>query len=299
MTGGSGDSLHHFNRLFVLQPWRSCPTGIYRRTLCKHCLARTFDSLRTRYPSTWCLVDPHSYRLVSVGVIPNTESKYHYLSNRTADARRAGMFPDLLDQINKIHLLNCFDGPGDALRTLADQYKLDRTDGQRFNTYIGIEKRAMLPQLEAWFRDYGVPIITFGGYASQTYVNDIIEHVGGDERPSVFIYAGDLDPTGVDIWRDFKARCDHFDTYIKIAVTPEQITQYDLVPSMYDKPDPRRNAFIKEYGAAYQVEVEAIEPAILRGLYQDEFFKFYNLESRLQPSALHQKSLEQRFLLCL
>jgi hypothetical protein len=161
--------------------------------------------------------------------------------------------------------------------TLTVQYTRDRTEGQNVAVYIGVEKHAMRPQLAAWFRGYGVPIIYFGGFASQTYVDDIKRHVEADGRPSVLIYAGDLDPSGVEIYEDFMRRSACFDKYIKIAVHPAQTKQYGLVRSYYEKNDTRNKKFKEKYEALYQVEVEAIEPATLRRLYEETLFKFFDL----------------------
>jgi len=43
------------------------------------------------------------YRLVSEKLIPNTESAYKRLSHLTAQARRAGTFPRLIDNGRYIH----------------------------------------------------------------------------------------------------------------------------------------------------------------------------------------------------
>lgn len=117
------------------------------------------------------------YLLVSAGIIENKASNYTMLSNTSAAARRDGDFQDLIDQTREIHRLSGFDGVGNGLRSLAAQYTRDRTEGQKYAVYIGVEKHAMRPQLAAWFYDYGVPIITFGGFSSQTYVDEIAPHV--------------------------------------------------------------------------------------------------------------------------
>jgi hypothetical protein len=217
------------------------------------------------------------YMLVSEGIIENTRGNYTALSSTSAIARRDGIFPELIDQTRDIYQLNGFDGVGDALSALTAQYTRDRTEGQDVAVYIGVEKHAMRPQLAAWFRGFGVPIINFGGFASQTYVDDIKRHVEAEGRPSVLLYAGDLDPSGVEIYEDFMRRSACFDENIKIAVHPEQTTQYGLVRSYYEKEDTRNESFKEKYGALYQVEVEAIAPATLRGLYEKELFKFFDL----------------------
>ena len=58
------------------------------------------------------------YRLVSAQVIPNSQGAYKRLSALTAEARRDGDFPALIDRGRTIHQSTTFTGIGHAL-TLA------------------------------------------------------------------------------------------------------------------------------------------------------------------------------------
>src|SRR6266567_2357558 len=146
------------------------------------------------------------YRLVSTQVLPNTTSAYKGLSDKTAKARREGNFPDLIDRGRTIHRYQTFRDTQQATRWLADIYRLDRTQGQEHSLYVGVEKAGMVIQLQSWFGDLGIPILALGGYSSQSYVDQVIRDVSRSGRPAVLLYAGDHDPSGEDIDRDFTDR---------------------------------------------------------------------------------------------
>jgi hypothetical protein len=70
------------------------------------------------------------YRLVSEQVIPNTQTAYKRLSALTAEARRAGEFPDLIDRGREIH---CYAHWPDIVSRIGEavrNFRLDRTEGQ-------------------------------------------------------------------------------------------------------------------------------------------------------------------------
>jgi hypothetical protein len=143
------------------------------------------------------------YRLVAAKLLPNTTSAYKGLSSKTAEARRQGEFPDLIDRGRLIHRRAHWASPAEALQALARQYRQDRTEGQDVSVYIGVEKAGLVMQLESWFGDLGIPILALGGYSSQTYVDDVVADVEDQDRPAVLLYSGNFDPSGEDIDRDF------------------------------------------------------------------------------------------------
>lgn len=95
-------------------------------------------------------------------------------------------------------------------------------------------------------------------------------------RPSVLLYAGDLDPSGEDIDRDFVERVGAFDKIERVAVTVEQIEHFDLPPQLGQTDDPRADGFIARHGRLVQVELEALDPDDLRGLYDDALARYWD-----------------------
>jgi hypothetical protein len=226
------------------------------------------------------------YRLVSKQLIPNLQSFYRRLSARTAEARRDGSFPDLADETSEIH-----GGPGgdtspaDALRWAADSYRRDHSEGQPVSIYLAVEKRGMVNQLESWFGDIDVAIVALGGYASQSYCDEIRRQVARQNRPAILLYAGDHDPSGEDIERDFIDRTDCWKETRRIALTPEQVTDpayqvQEYVPTDKEleklERDPRAKAFEQRHGSLVQYELDALDPTDLRYLYQTAIDEFWD-----------------------
>jgi hypothetical protein len=58
------------------------------------------------------------YRLVSEGWIPNKQQSYKTLSAKSAQARREGWFPALIDRTREIEQYQTFPGPRNALNWL-------------------------------------------------------------------------------------------------------------------------------------------------------------------------------------
>lgn len=221
------------------------------------------------------------YRLVAAEILPNTTTAYKTLSSRTAEARRAGAFPDLIDRTRTIHRYQTFTGADDARDYLRAIYRRDRTEGQDTSVYLGVEKAGIVAQLEAWYGDLGVPILALGGYSSQSYVQDVKADVSASGRPAVLLYAGDFDPSGEDIDRDFVARADCFAKVVRVALTAEQVAAYDLPPQPGKRADSRAAGFVARHGQLVQVELDALPPETLRGLYRDALAEFWDTSAHV------------------
>jgi len=219
------------------------------------------------------------YRLVSEQLITNKQTTYRTLSSRTADARRRGEFPDLIDRTRNITVAPSFEDTYDARAWLADLYRRDRTEGQPWSIYLGVEKTGMIAQLESWFSVYGIPILALGGYASQTYVDEIAQDVHARNRPAVLLYAGDFDASGEDISRDFVKRTGCFSEVHRIALTAEQVAKYKLPPQPGKKGDTRAASFVKRHGKLVQVELDALPPATVRSLYAEAVADYWDADA--------------------
>ncbi len=228
------------------------------------------------------------YRLVAENALPNLIHHYRRLSKLTAEGRRDGSFPDLADRTSRIERYRFHSGPEQAIERAAGEYRRDRTEGQPYTVYLDVEKAGLSAQLDDWFTGpLGIPHVALGGYASQTLCTgvdtDLVNRAGIGHN-TVLIYAGDHDPSGVDILRDFDERTT-FDKVIKVALTPEQVTEYNLPqsvsPEVAEKleKDPRAKSFRREFGSLVQYEVDALPPDTLRALYADALSEFFDREA--------------------
>jgi len=231
------------------------------------------------------------YRLVSDGTIRNTRAEYSQLSSRTAVARREGWFPDLVDRTRQIVVPAAWASPQAAKEALREQYRRDRTEGQPYTVYLGVEKAGIVEQLRSWFDvPLGVPILPLGGYHSETFEREVRDHAGRYERPSVLLYAGDLDASGEDIERNF-LRHTGFAVSRKVALTLEQAVEHDLPPLPGKAKDQRARAFIEKYGTLFQIELDALPPDVLRGLFATALEEFW--DDRVYRAVVEREEAER------
>jgi hypothetical protein len=223
------------------------------------------------------------YRLVAKLLLPNTPSYYQNLSKRTAIGRRDGTFPDLLDRVSRIEEFSFFASPEDAIAYVAGSYRRDRTEGQPWTIFLAVEKAGLSAQMDVWFTGpQGIPHVALGGYASQSLCDQVRRYVDDQSRPSVLLYAGDLDPTGDDIYRDFTERTDCWDTLTRVALERGQVEVHRLPRSVDPEVtaklerDPRAAAFLARHGDLVQYEVDALAPDVLRQLFADAIAGYWD-----------------------
>jgi hypothetical protein len=215
----------------------------------------------------------------SPGKIPNRAKVYSGLSDKTAKARRNGDFPELLDLTCKLYQETGWLSPASLINAAAHQYKRDRTEGQPYQIYVGVEKNGLRPTLQGWFDEYSVKVFAVGGYESVTFESDVNDAIMNDDRPAVLLYGGDLDPSGVDIFRNFKRYTGPWEHTERVAITWEQTEENNIPRSPFAKNDSRNDSFLEEYGALFQVEIDALDalaPGKMQEFYMDAFMKYWD-----------------------
>ena len=235
------------------------------------------------------------YRLVSEGLIPNTRSAYNTLSSATAAGRRDGTFPDLIDLGRDIQRAPAWDDAEGMAEAVIESFRLDRQREMDMSIYLGVEKRALVAQLDAWFGDLGLPILALAGYASQSFVDQVRRDVVCQERPAVLLYGGDFDATGEDIDRDFVERVGAFDEVIRVALTAQQVESFRLPRMVGFDTDPRAAGFVARHGELVQVELDALDPVDLRALFQVAIDEHMDM-SRYQAVVDQEEAERQRLI---
>jgi hypothetical protein len=213
------------------------------------------------------------YRLVGLHGYTNTQGDYKTLSALTAEARRAGTFPELSDTTRGVDQPVYFDSPEDALDALIEGYRRDRTEGQKHQVWLLYEKATLAAQMSAWTEDYGLPHAALRGYSSESLERAIFKQMVDDGRPVVAFYVGDLDPEGEDIERNFLSQAARmgieFEVWERLTVSPTQALDWGLPPQPGKEGSSRAAGFIRKYGRLFQIEVEAVDPATLKELVTD------------------------------
>lgn len=234
------------------------------------------------------------YRLVGEQAIPNKISSYKHLSRKTAQARREGWFPPLADNTRYIERFEWWVNGRASYDDMLATFMLDRTQGQVHQVYIGVEKHGMAAQLTHWFGKLGLPVLALGGYSSQTFVDVVAATVKRDGRPSVLIYAGDFDPSGMDIDRDFDERTDCFDEVVRIGLNRELVDKFQLPPAPGKETDSRSAQFILDHGELVQVELDALPLEELRKLYQEVIDQYW--DEKTYKRVLKREERQRGFL---
>jgi hypothetical protein len=219
------------------------------------------------------------YRLVAAGVIPNSQGAYKRLSELTAAERRDRNFPALLDQGRTIWEPPSWEDADDILRGCVRQFRVDRTIGQEMTVVLGVEKATMTAQLQAWFGERGLPIVALRGYSSETLERQVVNYVQQYDRGAVLLYAGDHDPSGEDIDRNFVEQTGCWDVVERVALSSDQVVTYDLPVNPGKVSDSRAGAFVARHGELVQVELEALDPDDLQQLYTQAVDRYWDATS--------------------
>jgi hypothetical protein len=214
------------------------------------------------------------YKLVSLQLIRNCASDYTCLTSRTAKLRREEQFPQLTDETRQIYLAGSFDDPADVLQAALNSYRRDRTEGQPYTIFLGVEKRGIVAQLQAWFGELNIPILALNGFPTTPYMQKIREYVAKHNRPALVTYGGDLDCDGEDIGRDFGVKSGL--EIIKIALTMEQVEEFKLPVALGKDGSPRAWGFTEKYGQNIQVELDALDVDVLRRLYTETLDRYWD-----------------------
>lgn len=216
------------------------------------------------------------YQFVSRDWIPNTEKSYKSLGNLISDARLAGLldWDIMVDRTRELRSISHWTGPGDIVRACAQQFRLDTRADQPNYIEVWVEKEALAGIVLQACDDLDVHALICRGYVSQSAMWQAARRLGyrkhRDRR--IIVYLGDHDPSGIDMTRDIQDRiAETFGTDVevdRIALTMEQIEEYQCPPNPAKVTDSRFQAYCDEYGDE-SWELDALEPRVLSSLIKD------------------------------
>jgi len=205
------------------------------------------------------------YRLVVAVAIDKTERGYNRLCELMNRARRAGIIPmDVIrDDGTTIRMGHDFNSESEIhahLRYLATSARMDLQRGQSQRLEVWCEAAGMVPQLQRVAHEYGVPVISSGGFDSLTAKYKTATRYD-EQGPTTVLHVGDYDPSGVHIFNSLREDIQAFTRtdveFIRLAVRPEQIEQYSLPTAPPKKTDNRK------FDDTRTVQAEAFDPGQL------------------------------------
>ena len=201
---------------------------------------------------------------------PKTEQAYARLCEYLNRARRARMirFSAIRDDGTQSDGFAGWDSPGQwwrSMRSYAEGYEHDLTEGQEYHVELWVEAGGMVPQASTVAQDFGVVTYSAGGFNGLTDKYETASRLSSQDRPCLVLHCGDYDPSGLSILdslaQDVEALAAGLGKYDvefrRVIVTPEQIEQYGL-PSAPQKGTDNRGEWMAE-----TVQAEALPPDVL------------------------------------
>jgi hypothetical protein len=228
------------------------------------------------------------YQLVSRDIIPNKDSEYSKLSTLLKEGRMGGIvdWGAIEDRLRVPSKPPSWDSPAEIIDACIKSYARDRQDGQPVYLEVWVEKDALSGVLKRVTEKYHINIMVNRGYSSASAMHDaflrFVHNAAYENKPAKILYLGDFDPSGLDMIRDIRDRIEEFQegygdgslveemkfSVVPIALTTDQIAEYQPPPNPAKITDPRSDWFIHKYGAT-SWEVDALPPQALNSILEE------------------------------
>jgi hypothetical protein len=252
------------------------------------------------------------YRFVAMDLIENKQSQYQYLGEVVKEARLEGVIPWgwIEDRTRSTDAGDWNDGeyvdPDDWFernfewfKNTPERYHRPKWEDQRNYIEVWVEKEALAGVFANVCEDLKVVSFPNRGYTSITMLKQAAERIrdeigvkvppDGRHRRAHILYFGDFDPSGQDIERNIREKfSETFNVRVnveRIALTREQIDEFELPPQPAKRTDARYESFVEEHGNL-AVELDALPPDELRRLIResvDEYFDESWYQNKVKP----------------
>jgi hypothetical protein len=237
-----------------------------RQELQRYILANTQITVRQFY-----------YHCISIGLkdFPETSKQakntYASIDNQINQARMSGEIP--MDSIaDNTSLLGTrqWDSIEQLLTFASRKYRSKWFKDQEYYVEVWLEKEALAQIFKQITNKYGVFLSVSGGYPKLSQINSGIHRFSEyHDKPVKLLYFGDLDASGKDMINTLrdnlaKLRVENDVEVIEVALNIRDVEDFGLVRNPVKEKDKRKKWFTETYGIDYGVELDALEPDILR-----------------------------------
>lgn len=212
------------------------------------------------------------YMLVSNYDFDKTERDYKRLCEIMNKARRAQMIDMGVIRDDGLRREDPFSWGGEnhlvrSFKRSAEEFRLDRQRDQMTRIMVWCEAGGMLPQLANYCEEYGVSVLSSGGFDSVTTKHDIALEISEYDTVEI-LHIGDHDPSGVHMHNsldeDLNAFIDYYGGSVEVtrlAVTPHQVDYMNLPTAPPKRTDNRSFTGLT-------TQAEAIPPRRLKEIVQ-------------------------------
>lgn len=227
------------------------------------------------------------YRLVALGIIPNTYREYKNIGALINNARLAGLIDwyALEDRTRGLRSLSHWTNPTTILESARRSFRIDHWKEQDNYVEVWVEKDALVSVIGRVCDRWDTPFMSTRGYISQSEMWAAAMRMNQKVRQGkqVFlIHLADHDPSGVDMTRDLKDRLVMFNSWVgtevnRIALTMDQIQAYSPPPYPVKLTDSRSDDYMDLYGDD-SWELDALEPTTLDELIENTIVDLLDMD---------------------
>jgi hypothetical protein len=252
------------------------------------------------------------YRLVATGVIENSMSKYRMLNNLITNARKYGrLHPSLFVPTTPVSLASI--PVSGYLQTCIDHYHLDRTSTQKNYVEVWVEKNTVHSFVDHLLRPYDVPVFVTQGHSNYAFAYQAYKRLRAATQAGKVPRVICLTDLCVSSHNNFEyfltemaslfeiSYAEVVNVIFSLGILPDHIVRYDLIEAPSRTNDRRTASFDEKYGDILEsldlprntrVELEAIDPKMLRTLIYNTVFGILDYDSMLEVERREQKDKE-------
>lgn len=246
------------------------------------------------------------YQLVARDYIENSVKSYKRVGNLISDARLAGLLDwGMIEDRNRETVIpTAWESPAHIVRAAAQQFRIDRWEGQPCYVEVMVEKDALSGILEPVCRDLHVRFTANKGYSSSSAMYEAGKRIAQMEEcvDEIHIfYLGDHDPSGIDMTRDIAERLQLF-TYgtinankvHRLALNWSQVEEWQPPENPAKETDSRYANYVHEFGHS-SWELDAVEPRTLATLVRSGIEELIDQE-KWDEVAEHENSMRAELM---
>jgi len=259
-----------------------------------------YDIVEEQQPMT---VRQVFYRAVVKGYVEKTEQGYGFIQRDLVQMRWDGKLPFewIIDTSRNTRGEQGWNESVEKFmkgmfKEIPHRYFRDLLADHEWSIQVWLEKEALAGVVWPMCEEWDVPLYCARGYASLTFLHEAAQSLELKDRPARIFHFGDYDPSGQDaiatVQRDLRALAPrtaaHGLEFEIVAVIPEQIAELGLPTRPTKRSDTRAASFGDE-----SVELDAIEPNVLRQMDTDALQSQFTDGAREENSRLQEEAREE------
>lgn len=238
------------------------------------------------------------YQLVSRHIIQNSIQEYKNYNRILTQARKEGLINpfNLIDTSKPILIPESWNNVKEFIEDVKQAYRKRVWEEQESYVEVWLEKDALRGVFYPITKKYDVPLLIGRGYQSFTNLMLSVQRLKEHSHKNIrVLYFGDFDPTGLDIPHNIRKTLSDYGiefSFYRVAITEEQIAQYNIPPIPTKKSDPRSKQFVDRFGDN-AVELDALNPKVLNKIVEESITYFLDKEKYSQIVEKEKRDLSQ------